>query len=393
MTGLINMQKIKIYHYIIIFILSFGCASNNDHKFVDQVSEDLVNSFDLNDKQFDKFKVSEINEKKKKQSVKESNKNQKNKDIKQVKIKKNDKKIVKNKITKKVNDKSKDKDITPKKKRLGPTQSIKVVEKVEEEVFPDEYPKIYRKYDKQSENHWNVFSPNVYINEELIMEISFLGITVGAVRLKTHEMVEMGTSRAFHFSAALKSANYYSMIYKLDDTLSSYVENENFLPMKYTLTQRESGQAVDDLQLFDHEKYQTFFWFKRDKKGILKKQEKSGFTPGYFQDIFSSLYFVRGLPLKLGAEYVFPIVTRAKIWMMTMKVEKKETIKIMGKWTKAIKLAAYTQVPGEKKKNGVINFWYSDDEKRLLLDFKAKVKIGNVEGKLIEYKPGKAYHK
>lgn len=374
------MIKFLKYIFIAISISLVGCASKKDHNFVDQVSEDLVNSFDLNDTQFDKFKVSKI---KKEQlegdgKIKDSQKDKVTKKKTKKKISKKSKKETKVKIDPK----------TKKEKRTGPTKPIKVVHKVEEEIFPDDYPKLFRKYDELSQSYWGKFSPNYYRGEELIMEISFLGITVGAVRLKTHDMVEMGNTTAYHFSAALKSANYYSMIYKLDDTLSTYVGSEQFLPLKYTLTQRESGQSVDDLQLFDHEKYQTFFWYKRDKKGVLKKQEKSGFTPGYFQDIFSSLYFIRGLPLKVGDKYVFPIVTRAKIWMMTMKVEKKESIKIMGKWRKAFKLVASTKVPGENKNNGEINFWYSDDERRLLLDFKAKVKIGNVEGKLIEYKAG-----
>ena len=76
---------------------------------------------------------------------------------------------------------------------------------------------------------------------------------------------------------------------------------------------------------------------------------------------------------------------------MNMFVGKREEVKVMGKWVKAIKINAYTKVPGEKKKNGTISFWYSDDSIRRLLDFKANVKIGHVEGKLIEYHAGKQF--
>jgi hypothetical protein len=371
-------MKINLAVLLTTLILLNGCASKNDHKFVDQVSQDLVKTFDLSNEKFNKFKVSQIDEKKNET---------KTETVQDKSISKNKVKIVKKVIKKKKKVAIVKKDLPSKIKKKNEPEKIKGFE------FPEDYPEPYKEWDKTSENIWNKFKPNVYPGEELILEISFLGITVGAVRLKTHEIVGMDNRETVHLSAALKSASYYSMIYKLDDTLTTYVETEKFLPMKYTLTQRESGQSVDDLQLYDHENRKTFFWYKRLKKGVETKQEKKGYMPSYMQNIFSSLYFIRGLPLKVGSTYKFPIVTRTKIWMMTMSVEKKEEIKVMGKWVKSIKINAFTRVPGEKKKNGTISFWYSDDNVKRLLDFKANVKIGHVEGKLIEYHAGKHFKK
>jgi hypothetical protein len=366
-------MNIKILSILTMTILLIsGCASKDDRTFIDQVPTDLTNTFDLSSDQFNKFKVSEINVKK--EVVTPSKKDVDKKKSKKVKI--IEKKTVKKKKIQKIAEKPTPLEVVTGKKNID---------------LPADYPAVYKKWDKVSENIWNKFNANVFPGEEMIMEISFLGITVGAVRLKTHDVVEMGKNKAFHLSAALKSASYYSMIYQIDDLLTTYVETEQFFPMKYTLTQRESGQSVDDLQLYDLEKRETFFWYKRLKKKIETKHEKKGYIPGYLQNIFSALYFMRGLPLNNGASYTYPIVTRTKVWMMTMNVEKREKIKIMGKWVKAIKLNAYTVIPGEKKKNGTISFWYSDDSVKKLLDFKANVKIGHVEGKLIEYQAGKHY--
>jgi hypothetical protein len=348
-----------------------GCATKNYHQFVDQVAVDLAKSFDLSNEKFDKFKVSQIND----QISVDTNK-------KEAHSKNNIKKKIENKKNKRAIK------IIAKKLEKKTTAAGAAILKSE---LPVDYPESYKKWNESSANIWKKFKSNVYPGEEMIMEISFLGITVGAVKLKTGDVVEMGDNKVFNFSATLKSANYYSMIYKLNDTLSTYVDTNSFLPMKYTLTQRESGQSVDDLQLYDHEKLKTFFWYKRLKKGVETKQEKSGFIPKYMQNIFSSLYFVRGLPLTIGTTLVYPIVTRTKIWMMTMTVEKKEEIKLLGKWIKAIKINAFTIVPGEKKKNGTISFWYSDDSEKKLLKFKANVKIGHVEGTLIEYHAGRHY--
>ena len=146
---------------------------------------------------------------------------------------------------------------------------------------------------------------------------------------------------------------------------------------------------MDDLQLFDHEKHKTFFWYKRLKKGKTKTRHVEAFIPKHFQDSFSSLFFVRGLPLKTGDVYQFPIMTRAKTWLIKMKVAKKEHITIMGKKILAIRVNAETHFPGVLKKKGDIIFWYSADLERRLLKFQANVKIGAIKGELVDYTSGK----
>jgi hypothetical protein len=74
--------------------------------------------------------------------------------------------------------------------------------------------------------------------------------------------------------------------------------------------------------------------------------------------------------------------------MLTIKVTGRETIEVNGKKISAIRLDAETQFPGVLSKKGDITFWYSDDQSRRLLKFGGKVKIGTVEGELIEYSSG-----
>jgi hypothetical protein len=112
------------------------------------------------------------------------------------------------------------------------------------------------------------------------------------------------------------------------------------------------------------------------------------YIPGLFQDSYSSLYFVRGLPLSIGDQYEFPVVTRGKVWLLTLKVEKKEKIDVNGKEVEAFRINAETRFPGVLKKKGDIIFWYSTDSLRRLLKFNAKIKLGSVEGELVEFTPG-----
>ncbi|MCO4792758.1 MAG: DUF3108 domain-containing protein [Bacteriovoracaceae bacterium] len=366
-------MKSRLFATLCLVLFFSSCASKQGN-FTDQVSPDLVKTFDLKDSKFDKFKVVEDKGKT------EVPKQEKTKDpIKKAKA--NDTKKPKEKLKKKINK------TTTEKSQKDKTKVV-MVDKTEEEILPEDYPEDFLKYDKESKGIWEKFVPNAWPGEESVIQISYLGVTAGHIKVKVRNKVKVAGKTAYHFSAHLKSAKYYSMIYSLDDKIETYVDTRNFIPIKYSLVQRESNKSVDDLQLFDLDSKTTYFWYKRTKKGKLTKREKTSFIPGYFQDNFSALYFVRGLPLGPGNKYTFPLVTRGKILLMTMKFVKTETIEIMDRNTEVIKLEAEMILPGLMKKKGKVTFWYSNDEVRKLLKFEAKVKIGSIEGELVDYKAG-----
>jgi len=364
------------YFLLLITALTLASCASKKGNFTDQVSPDLVETFDLEDSKFDKFKVVEEEDK----PVKEETPKKVTKVEEKPKETKKKKEVKKTPVKKVVKKKEE-----PTKK---PNKVVKIVDKTEEEVQPDDYPEQFLKFDKASKKIWDKFKPNAYPGEEFVIKISYLGVTAGYIKVRVRNKVKVAGKTAYHFSAQLKSADYYSMIYKLDDKLETYVDAKEFLPIKYSLIQRESGKDVDDLQLFDHNAKTTYFWYKRLKEGKLTKREKTTFIPTYFQDNFSSLFFVRGLPLKPGDHYTFPLVTRGKILLMDMKYERSEIIEIMDKDVKAIRLEAQMLFPGLMKKKGKITFWYSADDVRKILKFEAKVKIGSIEGELVDYKAG-----
>lgn len=352
-----------IWSLIALVFLLTSCAQKKQLALPDR-EKDLVESFDMNAEEIEKFKTVSVP---------------------QTIIEEKEKTPAKPLVLKKR---------VPKKTKATPEADKKAVEEKTPAEPPvaaevkDEYPEEFLKYDRKSEKFWSSFTPRIFVNEKFVFEVSYMGVTAGNVTIQTMPPVLINDKKHYHFTAEMISAEYYSYIYALKDRLESFVAADDFLPVKYFLIQRESGQNVDDLQIFDHENHKTTHWYKREKKNKDRKDKKEAQIPRYFQDSFSSLYFIRGFPLKNGDVYEYPVVTRAKIWLIKIKVAGEEEISIMGKKIKAIKLEAETQFPGVLKKSGDINFWYSADAKRKLLMFKAKVKIGSVEGKLIEYSEG-----
>lgn len=254
--------------------------------------------------------------------------------------------------------------------------------------YPADYPQILKDYDSKSEAVWSKFKSTFYQGEQSIIAISYLGVTAGYITINSKDIVKLSDKTAFHYYARFKSKDAYRYFYWLDDSIETFIDTATFLPIKYSLIQREKKQNVDDLELFDFKKLKTYHWYKRVKEGSNKDEKIENYIPRFAQDSFSALQFVRGMPMNKGDQYDFPVVTRGKPWLLKVEVMGEETISVNSKDVRAFRLKAETHFPGVLQKSGDINFWYAADEARRLLKFQAKVKIGSIYGELVEYKPG-----
>lgn len=251
--------------------------------------------------------------------------------------------------------------------------------------LPKDYPPELLTINEKAKKVWDLYKPNHFVNEKVYLDIHYLGMTVGKIMVLNKGKEMINNKEVWHFHARFKSAPFYSNIYELDDTVDTYVTTDTFLSNRYSLTQRETKQDVDDLQLHDRDQYKTFWFYhqkKSDGKVKDKKQEKP--IPYYSIDPFSMLFFYQGLPLKDGDIYEIPIINKTKILILRSQVEGREKIETEKGERKAIRVHATTKYTGETLKSGDLYFWFSDDNHRTLLKAQAKIKIGSVTADIVD---------
>ena len=275
------------------------------------------------------------------------------------------------------------------KKKLKSTKVIvnKNQNKIAVRKYPDDYPEKFIEINKSSKKTWDLFRDRDYSGEKFVFAIKYFGVTAGKMVVQTLPEMILANRKAYHFRVTLKSAKFYSYMFKADDNLDSFVDKESFIPLKYSLVQRETNKDVTDLQLFDFAKLKTHFFYNKIKKGKEHRKKKVEYIPTFFQDSMSTLYFLRGLPLNVGEKYTFPLVNRAKVKQIKVFVEKIEKIEVMGHEIEAKKLLAKDLLSGVIKKQRSIVIWFSNDKLHRILKIVAKVKVGTIRGELINYRP------
>lgn len=337
-------------------VLLTSCASHDD-RLAPADGEQLLEEFGLDQAEKDKFSFEEIKPTPIPSAAKSRNKKISN-PIAPVQV------VVKEKEA-----------VAPK-----PTPKVVAISSQYPEDYPEEYIELY----EPAKKTWQQFSPVIRVGEVLRFDVSYLGIKAGTITFTVLENGKRGDDTVNHFKATLSSADYYKYIYRLDDYVESFILANSFMPLKYTLIQRESGQSVDDLQLFDHEARQSKQWLKKVKDGKTRRDDKVAFIPPLFLDPLALLSFFRGLPLKEGDEYFIPVIVRSKLWRIYASVEKREVIEVLDEDRPAVKLKVRAESIEEKKKPTTMNLWYADQPSRELLRFNAELKFGSVEGELVD---------
>ena len=129
-----------------------------------------------------------------------------------------------------------------------------------------------------------------------------------------------------------------------------------------------------------------FHFYKKVVKGGKTHNKKQEIPmPKFVQDPLSSIIFLRGLPLKNGDDYTFPVGNKSKLYLSRAQVVGREVVKVLGENVRAIKVSATNSLSGKKKKGKMI-FWFADDGIRRLLKMSGDIKIGHIEGELVDYK-------
>ena len=121
-----------------------------------------------------------------------------------------------------------------------------------------------------------------------------------------------------------------------------------------------------------------------DEKNVSKNQTKHLETPipGCLTDLLSGLFYASSQPMEVGKSFVLPVVDALHTVPVTMKVEGREEIKTPLGTFKTIRVQP-TASAGVVKNRGNIWIWYTDDDRHLPVQMRARLFWGTITFRLI----------
>jgi hypothetical protein len=183
-----------------------------------------------------------------------------------------------------------------------------------------------------------------------------------------------------HSSGAL--ANLAGM--KVDDEFVLYSNPETFctLSVSKRISEGKRKRQIDVEYLQETRQLHIREVDESVTPPKLKKDETKDNIPVCVQDPLSALYLFRMSQLRVQHAQTFFIGHDDKIKEVTSRVETQENIEIpVGKFS-AWRISTAALMGGLFKEGGQFTIWLSADERKLPLQFEAKVRLGKVLGKL-----------
>jgi hypothetical protein len=121
-----------------------------------------------------------------------------------------------------------------------------------------------------------------------------------------------------------------------------------------------------------------------DEKNLVTGQSKHVETaiPGCLSDLLTGVYYASSQPMEVGKTFVIPVVDALHSVPVTMKVEGREEIKTTLGAFKTLRVQP-TAAAGVVKNRGNIWIWYTDDERHLPVQMRARLFWGTITFRLI----------
>lgn len=215
------------------------------------------------------------------------------------------------------------------------------------------------------------------IPERLEFEVSYSGIPAGRA---VQEVKQVGDE--IQIVSTAKSADWLNLFFPVDDRIESVLisgapPNYIGVPRLYRERISEGWTRFQKEAVFDRQKLEV------TTKDFLKNNETTGKITKRTYDTLSSFFYFRSVPLQVGTSYFIDIFDCKKLWNTEVQVLRREEIVTpLGKF-KTVVIKPILKFEGIFARTGDMFIWLTDDDRRIPVQMKSKVRIGSITATVV----------
>lgn len=225
------------------------------------------------------------------------------------------------------------------------------------------------------------------VGEKLKFIIKYEFIGAGTASMTVSEGPPVNNRPTLHLESKADSNSFVDKFFKVRDTNSSTVDRESLASLFFHQNLKEGNYHVMRNTSLNYETGE--FHFEKTKKG--KTNSESGLIDQPLQDILSSFFFTRTLPLEPGRDYAINVFSDGDVYSLKVKVyAKTQEIKVPAGRFECLRVEP--TLVGDaifKAKEGQMTIWMTNDARRMPVLLRSKVFIGAFDAELLEYEPKK----
>ena len=225
------------------------------------------------------------------------------------------------------------------------------------------------------------------VGEEAEYDVTFGPIQIGRayLRIEAEESIrETSTYRlAFEISGGIP-------VYKINDRTVSWLASSPYRSMRFEQILREGGYRR-------HRRFELYHdvgtvtredWDEEGGSYEAHPEHRDLPIPVGALDEISYLYLIRTVPLEVGRTYTFDGYFEDEGNPVVLEVLRRERVRVRAGTFKTIVVRPIIQADGLFAEDGEAEVYISDDERRLIVQLKTKMGIGEVNMYLRQFEVG-----
>lgn len=180
-------------------------------------------------------------------------------------------------------------------------------------------------------------------------------------------------------SASAETSGAINLLFHVSDHFQSVFDRNTGCTYQFDKQTIEGRRQVNSTLKVDYAAGKSIL----DEKNLVKGQTKHVEEPvhGCLTDLLTGIYYVASQPLVVGKSFVVPVVDAMHTVPVTMKVEGREEVKTPMGTFKTIRVEP-TADAGVVKNRGNIWIWYTDDERHIPVQMRARLFWGTITFRL-----------
>ncbi len=187
------------------------------------------------------------------------------------------------------------------------------------------------------------------------------------------------TGNSERITANADTVGAINLIFHVGDQFQSTFDRDKGCTEEFDKQTVEGRRQVNSTLKLDYAQGKSIL----DEKNLVtgKSKHVEAAVPGCMTDLLSGIYYAASQPMEVGKSFVIPVVDAMHIVPVTMKVEGREEIKTTLGTFKTLRVQP-TAAAGVVKNRGNIWIWYTDDDRHLPVQMRARLFWGTITFRL-----------
>jgi hypothetical protein len=180
-------------------------------------------------------------------------------------------------------------------------------------------------------------------------------------------------------SASADTVGAINLIFHVSDRFQSTFDRDKGCTYEFDKQTVEGRRQINSTLRIDYAQSKSIL----DEKNVVKGQSKHVEMPipGCLTDLLSGIFYASSQPMDVGKSFVVPVVDAMHTVVVTMKVEGREEVKTPLGTFKTVRVQP-TADAGVVKNRGNIWIWYTDDDRHLPVQMRARLFWGTITFRL-----------